>query len=106
MRLAKQDELREKKDAKIKQMAMQQKKKVEQAKMGVSMHSYSSGGFVGINNLAKGDGPKWIPGTKKQEVAAEEEEAHVITSDNEMFILGLLMSRGRRRRTGRGWTRY
>ena len=47
IRLANQDELREKKIAKI----MQQKKKVEQAKKGVSTHSYSSGGFVGINNL-------------------------------------------------------
>jgi len=88
MRLANQDKVREKKDAKIRQMAMQQKEKQASKGRG-STHSYSSGGFVGINSLAKGGEPKWAPTTRKQIVSAEE-ETHVVTSDNEMFILGLL----------------
>ena len=51
IRLAKQDKLREEKDDKIKQMAMQQKKKGEQAKKGVSLHTYISCGLLRINNL-------------------------------------------------------
>ena len=51
MRLANQDKVREKKDAKIRQMALQQKEKRASKGHG-SAHSYSSGGFVGINSLA------------------------------------------------------
>eukprot|EP00090_Calanus_glacialis_P013346 TRINITY_DN2198_c0_g1_i1.p1 TRINITY_DN2198_c0_g1~~TRINITY_DN2198_c0_g1_i1.p1 ORF type:complete len:147 (-),score=61.85 TRINITY_DN2198_c0_g1_i1:80-520(-) len=91
MRLANQDQMREKKDARIIEMAMQQKKKkLEQTKKGSSTtYSYNSGGFVGINKLRKGDGPKWVPNKKKQEVTSTE-ESHIMTSDNELFILGLL----------------
>eukprot|EP00091_Calanus_sinicus_P003967 TRINITY_DN14154_c0_g1_i1.p1 TRINITY_DN14154_c0_g1~~TRINITY_DN14154_c0_g1_i1.p1 ORF type:complete len:146 (+),score=56.26 TRINITY_DN14154_c0_g1_i1:194-631(+) len=90
MRLANQEQMREKKDARIKEMAMQQKKKKEQTKKDDSRtYSYNSGGFVGINMLRKGDGPKWVPNKKKQEVTSTE-DAHVMTSDNELFILGLL----------------
>merc|ERR1712150_77505 len=90
MRLNNQEKMREKKDARIKEMAMQQKKKMEQTKKGDSRTcSYNSGGFVGINKLIKGDGPKWVHNKKKQEVLATE-DTHVMTSDNELFILGLL----------------
>ena len=81
--------MREKKDAMILEMALRQKKKVEQAKKGSSSSSsYSSGGFVGINQLAsktniiffsnvitlknvilEGAGPKWVPNKKKQQVS-------------------------------------
>ena len=47
--------MREKKDARIIEMAMQQKKKkLEQTKKGDSTtYSYNSGGFVGINKLRR-----------------------------------------------------
>eukprot|EP00092_Neocalanus_flemingeri_P008107 GFUD01008747.1.p1 GENE.GFUD01008747.1~~GFUD01008747.1.p1 ORF type:complete len:145 (-),score=74.89 GFUD01008747.1:334-768(-) len=98
MRLANQEKMREKKDAMILEMALQQKKKVEQGKKeGSSSYSYNMGGFVGINQLAKGDGPKWVPNKKKQQVP-EEEEQHVVSSDNEMFILGLLKEQSQEER--------
>merc|ERR1719483_415578 len=93
-------------DEMILQMALKQKKKVQQAKKGGSTtHSYNSGGVVGINQLAKGDGPKWVPHKKKQQVS-DDEEKQVVSSDNEMFILGLLKEQRHRRRTGRGWIRF
>merc|ERR1712228_348342 len=54
-----------------------------------SSYTYSSGGFVGIGNLTKGEGPKWVPHKKKQQTEDEEKNENV-SADTEMFILGLL----------------
>merc|ERR1711874_395796 len=54
LRLANQEKVRAKKDEKIHDMAMEQKKKMEEAKKsGITNYSGSTGGFVGIDRLTK-----------------------------------------------------
>jgi len=52
LRLSNEKKLRAQKDAMILDMAMEKKKKMEEAKKsGSNSYSYNSGGFVGVNKL-------------------------------------------------------
>merc|ERR1712203_571691 len=54
LRLANQEKIRAKKDEKIHDLAMEQKKRMEEAKKsGTPNFSGSTGGFVGIDQLTK-----------------------------------------------------
>jgi len=79
--------LREKKDAMILQMALEQKEKMKQGKKENSVRSFN-GGFVGIHQLTK-DTPKWNA-TKRQKQEEKIPEHHLAQSENEMLILDLL----------------
>merc|ERR1712227_826648 len=91
LRNANQDKIRAKKDALILDMAMEQKKKMAEGKMsGGRSTSYSTGGFVGVDQLTKsGNHPKSNMKKIRHE-EMEENPSTVKTQDSEMFILGLL----------------
>merc|ERR1711976_1150271 len=81
---------RAKKDAIILDMAMEQKKKIEESKKTGCSKTYSnSGGFVGIDQLTKGRQSNFT--TKKSKSSQNSEDPPTVpTQDSEMFILGLL----------------
>merc|ERR1712032_1572856 len=83
--------LRAQKDAKILDMAMEKKRKMEEAKKsGSNSYSYNSGGFVGVNQLTKNKGSQSKPQySRKSRTDDEVDDGSVRTQDNEMIILGL-----------------
>merc|ERR1711874_542126 len=95
LRLANQEKVRAKKDEKIHDMAMEQKKKMEEAKKsGIPNYSGSTGGFVGIDRLTKSssNAKHHNVATKRSKIEDEVDEtpANTKMQDGEMFILGLL----------------
>merc|ERR1712110_406228 len=94
LRLANQEKVRAKKDEKIHDMAMEQKKRMEEAKKsGIPNYSGSTGGFVGIDQLTKSSSnARHSVATKKSKIEDEVDEtpANTKLQDGEMFILGLL----------------
>jgi len=89
--LSNEKKLRAQKDAKILDMAMEKKRKMEEAKKsGSNSYSYNSGGFVGVNQLTKNTGSQSKPQySRKLRTDEEEDTGSVRTQDNEMIILGL-----------------
>merc|ERR1719220_2112190 len=62
MRLKNQEEVRAKKEAKILAMAMEQKARAQAVKDGravPNVSTHSSGGYMGIPQATKSEGPKW-----------------------------------------------
>merc|ERR1712110_31178 len=93
LRLANQEKMRAKKDEKIHDMAMEQKRRMEGAKKsGTSNFSAGTGGFVGIDQLTKSSGsnPKHSLPIKKSKQIEDETPSNTKMQDGEMFILGLL----------------
>merc|ERR1712048_956441 len=94
LRLANQEKVRAKKDEKIHDMAMEQKKRMEEAKKsGIPNYSGSTGGFVGIDQLTKSSSnARHNVAIKKSKIEDEMDEtpANTKLQDGEMFILGLL----------------
>merc|ERR1712141_3701 len=94
LRLANQEKVRAKKDEKIHDMAMEQKKRMEEAKKsGTPNFSGSTGGFVGIDQLTKSSSnARHNVVNKKSKIEDEMDETPTSTKlqDGEMFILGLL----------------
>merc|ERR1712110_194603 len=90
LRLANQEKMRAKKDEKIHDMAMEQKRRMEGAKKsGTSNFSASTGGFVGIDQLTKSSSSNPKP-IKKSKQIEDETPSNTKMQDGEMFILGLL----------------
>merc|ERR1712165_258598 len=107
LRNSNQEKIRAQKDAMILDMAMEQKRKMQEAKkpgsktysnaggfIGVdqlaSSKTYSNaGGFIGVDQLAKGNSTKQSV-VKKTKQRDAEENPSMMTQDSEMFILGLL----------------
>jgi len=92
LRLSNEKKLREQKDAKILDMAMEKKRKMEEAKKtGSISYSYNSGGFVGVNQLTKNQGSKNKHQYSRKSRDNEEEDASSVKTgqDSEMIILGL-----------------
>merc|ERR1712156_1178414 len=71
LRNSNQEKIRAQKDAMILDMAMEQKRKMQEAKKPGSKTYSNAGGFIGVDQLAKGN-------------------PSMMTQDSEMFILGLL----------------
>merc|ERR1712109_147296 len=90
LRLANQEKMRAKKDEKIHDMAMEQKRRMEGAKKsGTSNFSAGTGGFVGIDQLTKSSSSNPKP-IKKSKQIEDEPPSNTKMQDGEMFILGLL----------------
>merc|ERR1712156_720512 len=90
LRLANQEKMRAKKDEKIHDMAMEQKRRMEGAKKsGTSNFSAGTGGFVGIDQLTKSSSSNPKP-IKKSKQIEDETPSNTKMQDGEMFILGLL----------------
>merc|ERR1712038_2125981 len=106
LRNSNQEKIRAQKDAMILDMAMEQKRKMQEAKkpgsktysnaggfIGVdqlaSSKTYSNaGGFIGVDQLARNSTKQSVVKKTKQRDA--EENPSMMTQDSEMFILGLL----------------
>merc|ERR1712156_952045 len=71
LRNSNQEKIRAQKDAMILDMAMEQKRKMQEAKKPGSKTYSNPGGFIGVDQLAEGN-------------------PSMMTQDSEMFILGLL----------------
>lgn len=92
LRLSNEKKLRAQKDAMILDMAMEKKKKMEEAKKsGSNSYSYNSGGFVGVNKLTKNKGSEENRQqfSRKSRPHEDEEAGGVKNQDSEMIILGL-----------------
>merc|ERR1711978_68122 len=70
-------------------MAMEQKRKMQETKKPGSKTYSNAGGFIGVDQLAKGNSTKQsvVKRTKQRDA---EENPSMMTQDSEMFILGLL----------------
>jgi len=93
MRLKNQEEVRAKKEAKILAMAMEQKARAQAVKDGravPNVSTHSSGGYMGIPQATKSEGPKWGGQGKRRTREEKQDGKSGISQDNEMFILGLL----------------
>merc|ERR1719367_2565504 len=93
MRLKNQEEVRAKKEAKILAMAMEQKARAQAVKDGravPNVSTHSSGGYMGIHQDTKSEGPKWGGQGKRRTRKEKQDGKSGISQDNEMFILGLL----------------
>merc|ERR1712073_293263 len=88
LRNSNQEKIRAQKDAMILDMAMEQKRKMQEAKKPGSKTYSNAGGFIGVDQLAKGNSTKQSVVKKTKQRDAEENPS--ITQDSEMFILGLL----------------
>merc|ERR1712126_532352 len=97
MRLKNEKEMRVKKDAKIREMAMQQKAKIQAGK-GSTMTTGSNyiGGYCGIPKT-RGEGGKWTKSKRRQE-EKQEKGGPGGNQDSEMFILSLLMEQQQKER--------
>merc|ERR1711974_315295 len=75
-------------------MAMEQKARTQAVKDGRALPSsslHSNGGYMGIPQPTKIDGPKWGQGKRRAREEKEEGKSGISQmQDNEMFILGLL----------------
>merc|ERR1712061_250037 len=89
LRNSNQEKIRAQKDAMILDMAMEQKRKMQEAKKPGSKTYSNAGGFIGVDQLAKGNSTKQSV-VKKMKQRDAEENPSMMTQDSEMFILGLL----------------
>merc|ERR1712113_389703 len=89
LRNSNQEKIRAQKDAMILDMAMEQKRKMQEAKKPGSKTYSNAGGFIGVDQLAKGNSTKQSV-VKKTKQRDAEENPSMMTQDSEMFILGLL----------------
>merc|ERR1712073_65250 len=89
LRNSNQEKIRAQKDAMILDMAMEQKRKMQEAKKPGSKTYSNAGGFIGVDQLAKGNSTKQSV-VKKTKQRDSEENPSMMTQDSEMFILGLL----------------
>merc|ERR1712156_198930 len=89
LRNSNQEKIRAQKDAMILDMAMEQKRKMQEAKKPGSKTYSNPGGFIGVDQLAKGNSTKQSVAKKTKQRDAEENPS-MMTQDSEMFILGLL----------------
>merc|ERR1712165_576325 len=89
LRNSNQEKIRAQKDAMILDMAMEQKRKMQEAKKPGSKTYSNAGGFIGVDQLAKGNSTKQSVAKKTKQRDAEENPS-MMTQDSEMFILGLL----------------
>merc|ERR1712079_550213 len=88
LRNSNQEKIRAQKDAMILDMAMEQKRKMQEAKKPGSKTYSNAGGFIGVDQLARNSTKQSVVKKTKQRDA--EENPSMMTQDSEMFILGLL----------------
>merc|ERR1712012_759340 len=94
LRFANQEKLRARKDEMIQSMAMEQKRKTEEAKKFGHATVSNHGGFVGVDQLSKhsnqGAKQQNFQQKRDKENRLEESKPQSMNQDSEMFILGLL----------------